>query len=36
MTTIKHAIEDLLNNRRLTADEAVDRHFGPTFRQRTR
>lgn len=35
MTTIKDAVEDLLNNRRLTADEAVDRHFDPNFRQRT-
>lgn len=35
MITIKEAVEDLLNNRQLTADEAVDRHFGPTFRQRT-
>jgi len=35
MTTIKDAVEDLLNNRQLTTDEAVDRHFGPTFRQRT-
>lgn len=35
MTTINDAVEDLLNNRQLTADEAVDRHFGPTFRQRT-
>jgi hypothetical protein len=35
MTTIKHAIEDLINNRELTAVEAVDRHFGPFFRQRT-
>ncbi len=35
MTTIKRAVEDLLGNRQLTADEAVDRHFGPTFRQRT-
>lgn len=35
MSTIKAAVEDLLNNRQLTAVEAVDRHFGPTFRQRT-
>ncbi|KRA35780.1 hypothetical protein ASD68_05200 [Rhodanobacter sp. Root627] len=35
MTTLKDAIEDLLNNRQLTAAEAVDRHFGPGFRQRT-
>jgi hypothetical protein len=35
MNTIKKAVEDLLNNRKLSVDEAVDRHFGPTFRQRT-
>lgn len=35
MTTIKEAVEDLLNNRQLTVDKAVDRHLGPTFRQRT-
>jgi hypothetical protein len=35
MTTIKDAVEDLLNNRQMTAEEAVDRHFAPTFRQRT-
>lgn len=35
MSTIKDAVEDLLNNRRLTVDEAVDRHFAPSFRQRT-
>lgn len=35
VTTIKDAVEDLLNHRQLTADEAVDRHFGPTHRQRT-
>lgn len=35
MTTIKDAVEDLLNNRQLTVDESVDRHFGPTYRQRT-
>ena len=35
MSTIKDAVEDLLNNRQLSVDEAVDRHFGPTFRQRT-
>ena len=35
MTTIKDAVEDLLNDRQLTTDEAVDRHFGPSFRQRT-
>jgi len=35
MSTIKEAVEDLLNNRQLTADEALDRHFSPSFRQRT-
>lgn len=35
MTSIKDAVEDLLNNRQLSVDEAVDRHFGPTFCQRT-
>ncbi len=35
MTTIKDAINDLFNNQQLPAEEAVDRHYGPTFRQRT-
>lgn len=35
MSTIKAAVDDLLNNRQLTVNEAVDRHFGPTFHQRT-
>lgn len=35
MTTIAAAVGDLLVNRRLTVDEAMDRHFAPTFRQRT-
>jgi len=35
MSTIKEAVEDILNNRQSTADEAIDRHFGPGFRQRT-
>jgi hypothetical protein len=35
MTSIKDAVEDLLNHRHLTVDEAAHRHFGPTFRQRT-
>jgi len=35
VSTIKAAVEDLLNNRQLTAAEAMDRHFGPAFRQRT-
>ncbi len=34
MTTIKDAVGDLLNDHQLSAQEAVDRHFGPTFRQR--
>lgn len=35
MTTIKDAFNDLLNDHELPTDEAVDRHFAPTFRQRT-
>ncbi len=35
MSTLKEAIEDLLNNRELTVDEAADKHFSPDFRQRT-
>jgi hypothetical protein len=35
VTTIKNAVEDLLNHRQFTVDEATDRHFSPTFRQRT-
>lgn len=35
MSTIQEAIEDLFNNRQLSADEAINRHFGPDFRQRT-
>lgn len=35
MSTIKEAVEDLLNNRQMTTDEAMDRHFSPDFRQRT-
>lgn len=35
MSTIKEAVEDLFNNLQLSADEAIDRHFGPGFRQRT-
>ncbi len=34
MTTIKDAVDDLFNDHQLSAEEAVDRHFGPTFRQR--
>jgi len=33
MSTIKEAIEDMFNNRKLTATEAVERHFAPSFRQ---
>jgi hypothetical protein len=35
MTTIKDAVNDLFNNQQLSAGAAVDRHYGPTFRQRT-
>jgi hypothetical protein len=35
MTSLKAAVEDLLNNRQLTVQQAVDRHFAPSFRQRT-
>jgi hypothetical protein len=35
MSTIKDAVEDMFNNPQLTADEALSRHFAPTFRQRT-
>lgn len=35
MSTIKEAVEDLFNNPQLSADEAINRHFGPDFRQRT-
>ena len=34
MTTIKDAVEDLFNNRQLSAEEAVDRHYASSFRQR--
>ncbi|MCJ9709791.1 nuclear transport factor 2 family protein [Bordetella hinzii] len=34
MTTIKDAINDLFNAPQFTTEEAVDRHFGPVFRQR--
>ncbi|MGW4803518.1 nuclear transport factor 2 family protein [Kitasatospora sp. NPDC004272] len=34
MSTLKDAVDDLFNNRRLPAHEAVDRHFAPAFRQR--
>jgi hypothetical protein len=35
MTTIKDAIDDLLNNTQLTVADAMDRHFSTAFRQRT-
>lgn len=35
MTTIKAALDDLLNNRDLELGEAVDRHFAAGYRQRT-
>ena len=35
MSKLKEAIEDLLNNRKLTVEEAADKHFTPDFRQRT-
>lgn len=35
MTTIKDAVHDLFNNRQLTAEQAVDRHFDPAFCQRS-
>lgn len=35
MTILKNVVEDLVNNRQLTSEEAVDRHFAPSFRQRT-
>ena len=34
MATLKEALADLFDDR-LSAEEAVDRHFAPTFRQRT-
>lgn len=35
MTSIKPALDDLLNTRDLTLEEAVRRHFAPEYRQRT-
>lgn len=35
MTTLRHALADLLENHDLSIDEAADLHFGPDFRQRT-
>jgi len=35
MTTVTDAVEDLFNNRGLSVQEAVDRHYAPGFRQRT-
>ncbi len=34
VTTIKAAIDDLFNNPQLNAQDAIDRHFGPSFCQR--
>jgi hypothetical protein len=34
MTTMKDAVDDLLGHGGLSAEAAVDRHFGPDFRQR--
>jgi len=34
MSSIKDAIEDLFNNPELTTEDAVARHFTPSFRQR--
>jgi hypothetical protein len=34
MTTVKDAIDDLFNNQRLPVEEAVERHFAPSFRQK--
>jgi hypothetical protein len=35
MTSLKEAVDDLLNNPQLTVEEAMDRHFAANFRQRT-
>ena len=35
MTSLKDAVEDLLNHRHLSVEQAADRHFAPGFRQRT-
>lgn len=35
MHALKAAVEDLLNHRQLSVEDAMDRHFSPTFRQRT-
>jgi len=35
MTSLKDAIEDILNHRHLSVEEAADRHFSRGFRQRT-
>ena len=35
MSTLKDAIHDLFNDPSLTADDAIDRHFAPGFRQRS-
>lgn len=35
MSLLKEAIEDFLNRRSITVEAAADRHFSPTFCQRT-
>ena len=35
MNELKNAIHDLFNDSLLTADDAIDRHFAPGFRQRS-
>jgi hypothetical protein len=35
MTSLKEAVDDLLNNPQLTVEEAMDRHFAGNFRQCT-
>lgn len=35
MTSLKDAVQDLLNHRHLSVEQAADRHFAPGFRQRT-
>lgn len=35
MTDIKTALHDLLNEQSIPLDVAIDRHFGPDYRQRT-
>jgi hypothetical protein len=35
VTTIRNALNDLLNHQTLPLEEAIDRHFSPAYRQRT-